>query len=233
MKLTQLFWSSARSFAPALASAQELGTKGDAIFSVDRRWASPDTHSWRAHARPRAVPRRLDRRSASLAGLARRFAFDMPRFAFDYLSSSIWHRRLARTTFRFDAQRRAGHFDVRDSPRVGYLYSFGRVVGIWPRGGFTYHSTSVNNGPDENGLALTLECPFTFSPPSHFAFTLGPASISTCSARAIHASTIRTRATGLTGRSVSAPGLLAGCKPRRWRCSRPPAACSTICGRYV
>jgi len=50
------------------------------------------------------------------------------------------------------------------SPRVGYLYSFGRASGHLASGRlYVPHRTSVNNGPDENGLALTLECPFTFS----------------------------------------------------------------------
>ena len=56
---------------------------------------------------------------------------------------------------------------------MGYVHAFGRVVGIWPRGGFTYHSGEVG-GRDENGFALTLECPFTFSPVEHFAFHIGP-----------------------------------------------------------
>jgi hypothetical protein len=44
---------------------------------------------------------------------------------------------------------------------------------MWPRGGFTFHSADL--GPaDESGFALSLECPFTFSPTSHFAFHVGP-----------------------------------------------------------
>jgi hypothetical protein len=56
---------------------------------------------------------------------------------------------------------------------VGYAYAFGKVVGIWPRGGLTYHTRSLGR-VDDKGFALTLECPFTFSPAAHFAFHVGP-----------------------------------------------------------
>ena len=43
---------------------------------------------------------------------------------------------------------------------------------MWPRGGFTYHSGE--RPYDNNGFALTVECPFTFSPTRNFAFHIGP-----------------------------------------------------------
>jgi hypothetical protein len=103
-----------------------------------------------------------------------RSPFDVPRLSFDYLV--IDHLSVGGSLGYFSIN---GDGDDDDSsgfllnPRVGYAYAFGRVVGIWPRGGFTYHSGEV--GPaDESGFALSLECPFTFSPTSHFAFHVGP-----------------------------------------------------------
>ena len=51
---------------------------------------------------------------------------------------------------------------------------FGRVVGIWPRAGITYHSESVNGVENINGFAIGAEAQFVFVPVQHFAFLLGP-----------------------------------------------------------
>jgi len=158
--------------SPALASAQELGEKGEGVLSADRLmgisanrisgeqgnnhysndWTSI-SFGWRTS--PDLSP------------------FDVPRLAFDYMV--IEHLSIG------GALGYVSHDgDAADSssfivaPRIGYAYAFGRVVGIWPRGGFTYHTTSFDNGFDEKGFALTLECPFTFSPAPHFAISIGP-----------------------------------------------------------
>jgi len=59
------------------------------------------------------------------------------------------------------------------APRVGYAFAFNDIVGIWPRGGFTYKS--LNADPvSEHVLALTIECPFVFTVIPHVAFWAGP-----------------------------------------------------------
>ena len=161
---------------PALAGAQELGRKGDVVFSVDRLMGVTGTHVAGTRARPANVEYHDDFTSLSFGWRATPDGspFDVPRFAFDYLV--IDHLSiggsLGYASVDADQQNDFSAFIV--SPRIGYAYAFGRVVGIWPRGGFTYHSTNVDNGFDEKGFALTLECPFTFSPASHFAFHIGP-----------------------------------------------------------
>jgi len=60
------------------------------------------------------------------------------------------------------------------NPRVGYAHMFGRVVGIWPRAGLTYHSETANNVENINGFALGIEAQFVFVPAQHFAILLGP-----------------------------------------------------------
>jgi hypothetical protein len=81
------------------------------------------------------------------------------------------------------------------------------VVGIWPRGGFTYHSFSVDGAVDDKGFALNLECPFTFSPTSHFAIHVGPTfDIDMFGDRTLHAGPLDTKG-DLTWRAF---GLNAG-----------------------
>jgi hypothetical protein len=112
--------------------------------------------------------------SLSWRGSPDQSPFDVPRLAFDYLV--IDHLSiggsLGYASYDYDQQNDGSMFIF--SPRVGYAYAFGKVVGIWPRGGFTYHSSSIDTLWDEKGFALSLECPFTFSPASHFAFHIGP-----------------------------------------------------------
>jgi len=160
---------------PALASAQELGAKGDAVFSVDRLMGITTTHV-AGERLPTHMLYHDDWTSISFGWRSSPdiSPFDMPRFAFDYLV--INHLSiggsLGYVSLDANTANDVSMFEI--SPRVGYLYSFGRVVAIWPRGGFTYYSTTNNDVFDEKGFALTLECPFTFSPASHFAFHVGP-----------------------------------------------------------
>lgn len=160
-------------FAPALVSAQELGAKGDAVFSIDRVMGITGTHI--AGERGRAEYTN-DWTSFSFGwrGSPDFSPFDTPRFAFDYLV--IDHLSIGGSLgyASLDADQGNDISTLVIAPRVGYAYAFGRVVGIWPRGGFTYYSTSVDNVFDEKGFALMLECPFTFSPAPHFAFHVGP-----------------------------------------------------------
>jgi hypothetical protein len=47
------------------------------------------------------------------------------------------------------------------------------MIGIWPRGGFTYRTLSAGNN-SAHDLALTLEVPFVFCVIPHVAFWGGP-----------------------------------------------------------
>jgi hypothetical protein len=59
------------------------------------------------------------------------------------------------------------------APRAGYLFTFNDIVGIWPRGGFTYRSFSAGNAGGHD-FALTLEAPFVFTVIPHVVFWAGP-----------------------------------------------------------
>lgn len=190
---------------PVVAHAQELGNKGDFVISADRLLGITSTkrnldqpvgndNSWTAvnfgwRASPDASP------------------FDVPRLGFDYLV--IDHLSLGGSLgyLSVDPDNGPTVSGFLFSPRIGYLYSFGRVVGIWPRGGFTYHTFSVDNNLDDKGFALNLECPFTFSPTSHFAFHVGPTfDIDMFGDRTLHGGPIDTKG-DLSWRAV---GLNAG-----------------------
>ena len=154
---------------PALARAQELGSKGDLVLSVDRLMGVTGTKRSEEFSpgSPSYTSISFGWRRATLS------VFDVPRFAFDYLPTEHLSIGGSIGYVSIDGDGNAEYSSLLIAPRVGYLYSFGRVVGIWPRAGFTYHTESAGN-TDNKGFALSLECPITFSPASHFALHVGP-----------------------------------------------------------
>jgi len=71
------------------------------------------------------------------------------------------------------------------APRVGYCFMFNDMVGIWPRGGFTYAAgkeetdpANPPNAPDDkleaSVLDLTLEGMLVITPVPHAGFMVGP-----------------------------------------------------------
>src|SRR5262245_42492553 len=117
---------------PALASAQEIGAKGDAIFSVDRLMGITGSHY---RGEEPANVQEDDWLSLSFGwrgSLNTLTPFNTPRFAFDYLvidhlsvGGSLGIDSVAEDDNNIDFT----FFEI--SPRVGYLYSFGKVVAIW------------------------------------------------------------------------------------------------------
>jgi hypothetical protein len=156
---------------PALASAQELGSKGDVVFSVDRLMGVTGTHT---NLDTRPVNLEQDYTTIAFGWRSGPTSFEVPRFSFDYLLIEHLSLGLSLGYASVDPDNGGTQSAFIFAPRVGYLYSFGRVVGIWPRGGLTYHSNTVDGGVDTSGLAFTAECPFTFSPATHFAVHIGP-----------------------------------------------------------
>jgi hypothetical protein len=70
-----------------------------------------------------------------------------------------------------------GEIGIRDfgfAPRVGYLHMFGRVVGIWPRGGFSYYSTASDEDEfDLYTMVFNAECMFPIVLAPHFGVLVG------------------------------------------------------------
>lgn len=159
---------------PALAGAQELGSKGDVIFSADRLMGITGTkHTIEQGPLPDAE------NDFTTVSFGWRMApdgspFDVPRLSFDYtlFDSFTLGGSLGYVSVDPDDGQDFSAFLL--AVRAGYLHSFGRVVAIWPRGGITYHTWNLDDDFDASGMALTIECPFTFSPAQHFAFHVGP-----------------------------------------------------------
>lgn len=168
------------SIAPA-AFAQEFGKQGDAVFAGERLFGFNST-SVDVEAPGDDVE--YDRTSFSLGWRGSQGIvgpYEVPRLAFDYLvidSLSVGGSLgFASISEDFDG----GPFDASGdgtsfifAPRVGYIYMFNDVIGIWPRGGFTYHSENVDDQYDANGFGLNIECMFPIVPTEHFGFLVGP-----------------------------------------------------------
>lgn len=166
--------------APALASAEEHYQKGTALFSAERLMGISLSHFSRENPDPPGGDAEADWTSFGFGWRANAAGqlspFDVPRIGFDYMvidHLSIGGSLGYASVSLDDPDQSAALFQI--APRVGYMHAFTRVISIWPRGGLTYHSLGTDPGSEsENGLALTIECPFTFSPTDHFAFHVGP-----------------------------------------------------------
>jgi hypothetical protein len=164
-------------FFSAPAGAQLLGGKGDAIFSGERLFGVRGEH-WVEH---RPAPQGT--LTATDTIIAFGFAtvhvpYNIPRLAFDYM---VIDKLSVGGSLGFSLS----NVETNDNgqavpltafllaPRVGYLHMFGRVAGIWPRGGFVYHSASADLQYKESDFALNLECMFPIVMAGHFGTEIG------------------------------------------------------------
>jgi hypothetical protein len=169
------------SIAPS-ALGQEFGKQGDAVFAAERLFGFHSMHATLEN--DPGDDAEFDGTSFSLGWRGTwgtTSPYDVPRFAFDYLvidSLSIGGSLgFASVSSDSDAGIFASDNDATSvlfAPRVGYVYMFNDVIGIWPRGGFTYHSLNVDDTYDANGFGLNLECMFPIAPTPHFGFLVGP-----------------------------------------------------------
>jgi hypothetical protein len=166
-------------FAAALpASAQDLGTKGDMVFGVERIFGIRGERMELERPDP---PGDLEISQTTISlGLARELVpYNIPRATFDYFIADHWNIGGALGFASGDADSDPGGSQTTTdfvlAPRGGYLHMFGRVVGIWPRAGLTYHSTSQEDEYSEWTMALTLECQFPIVIRQHFGVLLGVA----------------------------------------------------------
>jgi len=162
--------------APSRAGAQELGSKGDAIFGAERlfgiRGEQVDID------RPEPAPDFEQSGTTISFGFARTLVpYNLPRVGFDYAIVDHWTIGGALAYSNVDVDNDPGGAatvtDFAFAPRGGFLYMFGAVGGIWPRAGFTYHSTSIEDDYSEYTIALNLECNFPIVIAPHFGVLLG------------------------------------------------------------
>jgi hypothetical protein len=121
--------------------------------------------------------------------------FAAPRLAFDYfiidalsLGGSIGYSSHTHEGKWTQGNQAGDDADVTDSgfivaPRVGYCYMFTPVIGIWPRGGFTYWTYSTETDPpgggptdkdSVSGFDFSAEAMLAIAPAAHAAFLVGP-----------------------------------------------------------
>jgi hypothetical protein len=105
--------------------------------------------------------------------------YNLARIGFDYMIIDKLSIGGALLYSNMDAEvEGGGEIGITDfaiSPRVGYLHMFGKVVGIWPRGGLGYYSTSSQEGPefDAYTIVFNAECMFPIVLAGHFGILAG------------------------------------------------------------
>lgn len=149
---------------PGIATAQELGRRGDFVINAERLFG--------AYATRQEVddPAGFVVRDTSVGFLTHRrpgSILTAPRVGFDYF--------IARS-FSIGGVIALYSGDIEDSgfllaPRVGYALPFNNRWGFWPRGGLTFSS---ENEPDRTQIALSVEGAFYFMPNGTVGFTLAP-----------------------------------------------------------
>lgn len=157
---------------PARAKAEELGARGNLVFSAERLFGVYFKHE--VVEQPNGND---DKDSGTLFGLGWSFptsTLALPRLGIDYFLTNA-----------FTLGGNIGFFSTTldDNTTTGFLLTFragyalrlGHSVSLWPRGGFTYTTYSYERtNADFYTFALTIDAPFVFALTEGFAFTAGP-----------------------------------------------------------
>jgi hypothetical protein len=167
---------------PLQANAQEKGPVGKGTFVLSAERLTGVFHSDESIDNP---DRSIGRTTIALFGMGRTAPLvpgmgimEVPRIGFDgFVINGL---SIGGTLALFNSSYDDGsETDFLLAPRVGYAYMFSSVIGIWPRGGFSYWhaSFSPNQGRADmtaNAFAFNIDCPLLIFPSSVFAITLGP-----------------------------------------------------------
>jgi hypothetical protein len=157
---------------PARVEAEELGSKGNLVFSAERLFGVFFDHL--TIEETNNIDRKTDATVIGLGWGAGDSPLLTPRLGIDYflgnaftLGGSVGFLSFSRndnTTTAFML-----------SFRAGYALRLGHSVSLWPRAGFSYYGYSYENSDaDTNMFALTIDVPFAFALTEGFALTLGP-----------------------------------------------------------
>jgi len=163
--------------AVSRAEAQELGTKGDAIIGAERIFGIRGEHFEIDQPDP-VDDTEIDATTISLGFAQPLVPYNLPRVTFDYMiidklsigGTLAFSSRDADVEGPADPETQT---DFQLGPRAGYLHMFGKVVGIWPRGGLVYHSQSLEDVYDTWTLGINLECMFPIVIVQHFGVIAG------------------------------------------------------------
>jgi hypothetical protein len=151
------------------ARAQGLGTQGDAVFGAERLFGIRGERIYEDRPNP-ANDFEANQTVISFGLADTAVPFNIPRLTFDYLAMNKFSvggaLGFSTADTRIDGVGSTTSSRFLFAPRVGFLHMFGRVGGIWPRAGLTYHRAAVEDVYVESGFGLNLECqfPFVFTP---------------------------------------------------------------------
>jgi hypothetical protein len=154
------------------AQAEELGAKGNLVISAERLFGIYIDNQ----SADRGAAQSVDR-NHTVFGLgwgAASSTLSIPRVGIDYFLTDAFTLGGNLGFFSHNIDGGNGQsttitgllFGI----RAGYALRLGHSVSFWPRGGFTYTSSTG----DSHLLALTIDAPFTFSPSEGFAILAGP-----------------------------------------------------------
>jgi hypothetical protein len=172
--------------APAAAAQERFGHAGGFAIGAERitGFTSTDTE---ADIEATGISEELDTETTSIAFLANDPAtpFAIPRVGFDFfvidgLSLGGFFGYMSSET-----ESSFGNVDTDESndlilfgARIGYAFMFSDVVGIWPRGGFSYLGVDIENEDGDQTefsvFALSAEAMLVIAPVEHAAILLGP-----------------------------------------------------------
>ena len=163
--------------AATRAEAQQLGSQGDAIFAAERIFGIRGERQTIDNPAPQEDSE-VDATTISLGFAQQLTPYNMPRIGFDYMAFDFPLSLGGALAYsNIDAENEdgddAGVTDFLVAPRVGYLFMFNNVIGIWPRGGLAYHSRSIDDAYDASAFALNLECMFPIVIAPHFGVLVG------------------------------------------------------------
>jgi hypothetical protein len=162
------------------AFAQEFGAKGTPAISVDRLFGFSFNHENIENPAPVGdVDTDGTHFGFGWPGPEAPNPYDIPRAAFDYfvMDSFSIGGALGYASLSLETDPGPGQLDATAfvfAPRAGYVWNLNDWASFWLRGGFTYHSYSIDDGPSEHALALTVEPTFVLSPAQHWGIVAGP-----------------------------------------------------------
>jgi hypothetical protein len=199
--LAQEASAEATAAVPAPAAGAGFGHSGQLAIGVERLFGfvSSSTKEEPDVANPTTTTRRST--EFSLIGRFPVSAYQFPRLGVDYfLADSIsvgGSLVFSRISNEQESENAAGSgtLDLPTvttfliAPRAGYALIFSDMLGIWPKAGLTFFTTSASvdiidpatgakageRTTSANGLSLSVEVPLVISPVDHLAFTVGPA----------------------------------------------------------
>lgn len=162
---------------PSRASAEELTSRGNLVFSADRLFGLYFHHESVEITANTSVDRDFTSIGFGVSPPVGQGYLTIPRLGIDYFltrgftlggSVGFW------SGVDGDDDDRGGTVFLL-AARVGYALRLGHVVSFWPRAGFTYTTLSIeDSNADFYTFALTVEAPFVFAITEGFAFTAGP-----------------------------------------------------------